>query len=186
MPLGIILQHHGGLPFFPFAGAGPSAPRAGATAPRCVLRRLTDRCQQGLRVEQELYRIAQEALQNTIKHAQASTVDLRLERTAEPIILEVRDDGRGFDPAGVFPGHLGLHTMRERVTRLGGTFQVESAPGQGSRIRARIADPADEQSICRSQELRCNNCALVDLATNQALTERLHGLNTLPLGYGSI
>jgi len=52
--------------------------------------------------------------------------------------LEVRDDGGGFDPAGSFPGHLGLKSMRERVARLGGTLQIESAPGEGARICARI------------------------------------------------
>ena len=46
------------------------------------------------------------------------------------------DDGIGFDPTGNFPGHLGLHSMRERIERLGGTLAVESAPGKGTEIRA--------------------------------------------------
>jgi signal transduction histidine kinase len=49
--------------------------------------------------------------------------------------LEIGDDGVGFDPRGEFPGHLGLHSMRERVQKIGGAFQVESAPGSGTRIR---------------------------------------------------
>jgi len=52
--------------------------------------------------------------------------------------LEVRDDGEGFDPEGSFPGHLGLKSMRERVAHLGGTLRIESAPGEGTRIRAQI------------------------------------------------
>jgi signal transduction histidine kinase len=91
-----------------------------------------------LKAKQELYRIAQEAMQNTVKHAQASAVDLRLERAPEAIVLEVCDDGIGFDPADGFPGHLGLRSMRERVMHLDGTFQIESAPGQGTRIQACI------------------------------------------------
>jgi signal transduction histidine kinase len=52
--------------------------------------------------------------------------------------LEVRDDGRGFDPSDSFPGHLGLKSMRERVVHLGGTLRIESAPGGGTRIRTQI------------------------------------------------
>src|SRR5437016_3106657 len=75
-----------------------------------------------LKAKQELYRIAQEALHNTVKHAHASKVDLVLHRTANAVFLEVRDDGVGFDPLGSFPGHLGLRSMQERVSNLGGTF----------------------------------------------------------------
>lgn len=48
----------------------------------------------------------------------------------------LQDDGVGFDPQEEYPGHLGLHTMRERVTRLDGTLDIESAPGQGTTVRA--------------------------------------------------
>ena len=81
-----------------------------------------------------LYRIALEALHNTIKHARAENVGLLLEQETEVIMLEVRDDGIGFDPSGAFPGHLGLKSMRERVERLGGTLEIESRPGKGTRI----------------------------------------------------
>jgi signal transduction histidine kinase len=92
-----------------------------------------------LRSKQELYRIAQEAVQNTVKHAQAHTVDLALRQTAGgDVILAVADDGVGFDPSGAFPGHLGLRSMRERVSHLGGTLQIASAPGHGTRILAYI------------------------------------------------
>jgi len=95
-----------------------------------------------LLVKQDLYRIAQEALHNTVKHAQARQVDLCLNQTSEAVRLEVRDDGVGFDPAGVFPGHLGLHSMQERITQLGGVLSIESTPGQGTAIRAWV--PARE------------------------------------------
>ena len=49
-------------------------------------------------------------------------------------MLEIRDNGRGFDTSASFPGHLGLHSMNERVTKLGGTFQIESIEGKGTVI----------------------------------------------------
>ena len=93
-----------------------------------------------LTVKQELYRIAQEAMQNTVKHARASKVDLRLSQNANAVILEVRDDGVGFDPLGSFPGHLGLHSMQERVSSLSGMLQIESAPGRGTFVLAQVPE----------------------------------------------
>jgi signal transduction histidine kinase len=103
----------------------------------------TELCEEpdlSLTVKQELYRIAQEAMHNTVKHARASKVDLVLHQIANVIILEVRDDGVGFDPLDSFPGHLGLHSMQERVSRLGGRLQIESAPGQGTSILTQIPE----------------------------------------------
>jgi signal transduction histidine kinase len=101
----------------------------------------TDLCDEPdlpLRTKQELYRIAQEAMHNTVKHAHASKVQLRLRRTATAVILEVRDDGVGFDPSGSFPGHLGLRSMQERVSHLGGSLQIESVSGQGTHLLAQV------------------------------------------------
>jgi len=89
-----------------------------------------------LDVKEVLYRITQEALHNTVKHARASRVQIRMRCSSEYITLDVSDDGKGFDPEGDFPGHLGLRSMRERAERLGGTLAVESAPGKGTKIRA--------------------------------------------------
>src|SRR5581483_10722582 len=89
-------------------------------------------------IKEALYRIAQEALHNTVKHAQARTVEVRLEAVPEALTLEVSDDGIGFDPNRTFPGHLGLHTMQERATQVGGTLDLASAPGQGTRLRVMI------------------------------------------------
>jgi signal transduction histidine kinase len=104
---------------------------------------VTDQCDEPdlpLQVKQELYRIAQEAMHNTVKHAQASQIVLRLEETADGVLLEVCDNGIGFDTMGSFPGHLGLHSMRERVTNLGGNIEIESASGTGTRICVHLPD----------------------------------------------
>jgi signal transduction histidine kinase len=92
--------------------------------------------------KEALYRVAQEALHNIVKHSQATTVALRLGQDAGFVSLTVQDDGVGFDPAGDFPGHLGLKSMRERAERLGGTLELESSPGKGTRVRMRIPDGA--------------------------------------------
>ena len=91
-----------------------------------------------LEIKEALYRIAQEAMHNIVKHARASNVALRLVRQEKEVLLEVCDNGRGFDPTGPFPGHLGVRSMRERVTKIGGTLSIESAAGQGTCIRVRV------------------------------------------------
>ncbi len=91
-----------------------------------------------IEMKHALYRIAQEALHNIVRHARASTVVLRLARQANEIVLEVRDDGKGFDPAGLFPGHLGLRSMHERVSKMSGTLTIESVPGQGTCVGVRM------------------------------------------------
>lgn len=91
-----------------------------------------------LDVKEALYRVTQEALHNIVKHAQARHVDVLLATAHGDITLEVGDDGRGFDPQGSYPGHVGLHSMRERVEKLHGTIGIESAPGAGSRVKVRI------------------------------------------------
>jgi signal transduction histidine kinase len=88
--------------------------------------------------KEAIYRIAQEALHNTVKHARANTVGLRMWCEPGRITLEVSDDGVGFDTGGKFPGHLGLRSMRERTQGLGGTLAVESSPGGGTVVRAEL------------------------------------------------
>ncbi|MFN8635758.1 MAG: sensor histidine kinase [Chloroflexota bacterium] len=89
-------------------------------------------------VEQELYRLAQEALNNVLKHAHARHVGVELDITQERAVLEVADDGVGFEAALHGGGGFGLPGMRERAARLGGTLQVESAPGAGTRVRVEV------------------------------------------------
>jgi PAS domain S-box-containing protein len=85
-----------------------------------------------------LYRIAQEALHNIVKHAGARRVMLRLSQSGANVILEIEDDGNGFNPAAVFPGHLGLQSMRERARRLGGTLEIKSASAWGTSVRVSL------------------------------------------------
>ncbi len=89
-------------------------------------------------VKEALYRIAQEALQNSVKHANATVVELRLRELATEMMLEVIDNGVGFHPEQSFPGHMGLQSMRERVTDLGGTLEITSGAGRGVQIRVVI------------------------------------------------
>ncbi len=95
-----------------------------------------------------LFRIAREALNNVIKHAQATRAWLRLESTPEQVILTIEDNGKGFDPQAVADDgqiHWGLTTMRERVNLLRGSFQVESAPGRGTKLVIVVPRGNDEQ-----------------------------------------
>ena len=86
-------------------------------------------------VEEALYRIAVEALNNTLKHAEARLVEVRICVGDDHAELEVVDDGCGFDPQMVGDtGGMGLVTMRERAERVGGTLTILSAPGEGTRV----------------------------------------------------
>jgi PAS domain S-box-containing protein len=97
-----------------------------------------------LAVKEPLYRIAQEALQNAVKHSHANRLDVRFTREPEGLSLEVCDDGVGFDPLAAYPGHLGLRSMRERAVSAGGTLDIVSAPGSGAQIHVRIPFAASE------------------------------------------
>ena len=88
--------------------------------------------------KEAIYRIAQEALHNTVKHARANNVRIEMGCSPVSLTLKVSDDGVGFDARGDFPGHLGLRSMRERAARLGGTLTVETSPGAGTLISAQI------------------------------------------------
>jgi signal transduction histidine kinase len=88
--------------------------------------------------EQELYRVAQEALNNVLKHAHAGRVALRLTVADGGATLEVADDGVGFEPTFHGSDGLGLRGMRERLERLGGTLRIESSPGAGTHVQAEV------------------------------------------------
>ncbi len=88
-------------------------------------------------IEQPLFRIVQEALNNVVKHAAARNVQIALEFAADRVRISVTDDGKGFDPTAPPSGegrHLGLLSMRERAAELGGSFSVRSQPGTGVQI----------------------------------------------------
>ncbi len=93
-----------------------------------------------LAIEEALYRIAQEALHNVIKHAAAHQVRLEVGRTPEGVKLRIQDDGKGFDPSGVPDGHLGLAGMRARADKIGARFTCRSEPGQGTFIEVDVPD----------------------------------------------
>jgi nitrate/nitrite-specific signal transduction histidine kinase len=118
------------------------------------------RCALPFEVKVALYRIAQEALNNVVKHAGATQATLNLQCTTAPFdepdaeldVLEdvldieetcravelcVSDDGRGFDPGSIPPDHLGVSIMRERAVSIGAELELESEPGAGTRITVR-------------------------------------------------
>jgi signal transduction histidine kinase len=89
--------------------------------------------------EGEMYRIAQEALNNIIKHAEANRVTIRLAREANCIRLTIEDDGIGFDPLAVeHGGGQGFRNMQERAANIGGTCTFHSVPGQGTKIMIEV------------------------------------------------
>ncbi|MFF1506411.1 histidine kinase [Streptomyces sp. NPDC058326] len=96
--------------------------------------------------EVALLRIAQSALANTVRHAAASRAEITLSFMDASVTLDVVDDGKGFDPASVrrpsSDGGFGLPAMRSRAESLGGTFTVESAPGQGTAVAVSLPLPA--------------------------------------------
>lgn len=100
-------------------------------------------------LEVALYRVAQEALANVGKHAAATRVGLTLSYMDDLVVLDVRDDGRGFDPAtytGPSGGSgFGLAAMEQRLLRVSGSWEIESAPGEGTAVSASVpAIPAED------------------------------------------
>ncbi|MGN6868833.1 MAG: ATP-binding protein [Solirubrobacteraceae bacterium] len=101
----------------------------------------------GLR-DQLLVSLAQELLSNVVQHAQARHVTITLRQAQQGIVLEVADDGRGMDATrpreALDQGHVGLASVAMRVESLGGTFQITSSPGEGTRVQVMIPiDPPD-------------------------------------------
>jgi len=88
---------------------------------------------QGAQAER-LYRIAEEALRNVERHAEANRVAVTARIKDEEIWIEIADDGRGFDPNMANPGHYGLAGMAEQAQMIGGSFSIQTGPGQGARI----------------------------------------------------
>jgi signal transduction histidine kinase/ligand-binding sensor domain-containing protein len=92
-------------------------------------------CPMPAEVQVALYRIAQEALNNAAKHAEASQVDVYFQCKAGRVTLSICDDGRGFDMQNVPPGHFGVGIMRERAAAVGAQLEIESEPGKGTVVR---------------------------------------------------
>ncbi|HIC92939.1 MAG TPA: GAF domain-containing protein, partial [Anaerolineae bacterium] len=89
-------------------------------------------------IEEGLYRIAQEALNNALKHAQARKITVYLRHDERSVALEVADDGAGFDPKAVEGKGMGLRSMAERARLMGGELEIESEPGRGTKVRMNL------------------------------------------------
>jgi signal transduction histidine kinase len=87
------------------------------------------------RAETELFVIGREAIANVVKHADASKAWVHVEARSARVVVEVRDDGSGFDPAAGHPGHFGLESMHSRAAELGGVLTIASAPRAGTVVR---------------------------------------------------
>lgn len=108
----------------------------------------TELCQEPevtLQCKQALYRIAQEALHNVVKHARASKVRIVLQRDGKFLSLQIEDNGIGFEVDGDFPGHLGLTSMQERAAQLDGEISVASVLKQGTLITLRVPCPTQSR-----------------------------------------
>jgi signal transduction histidine kinase len=101
-----------------------------------------------------LYRVAQEALNNVARHAQASRADVKIHRLDGAIRMRINDDGKGFPTEHVLHGRkksrLGLIGMRERVEMVGGDFTIQSAPGKGTTVLVKIPLPSGVRRRKRS------------------------------------
>ncbi len=96
--------------------------------------------------EAAVYRVAQEALHNALRHSGAATICVSLSARRNRVILEVADHGRGFTAGPPFTGGLGLASMRERAAAAGGTLTVRSAPGDGTVVRLELPVTARDRA----------------------------------------
>ncbi|WP_339491912.1 PAS domain-containing protein [Pseudomonas rhizophila] len=104
----------------------------------CSLKACSDRLELDDERATAIFRLIQESLTNVARHAQASCVEIHLQCSDDHVFIEVRDDGKGFDPKQLSKRTLGMLGMRERGSMLGGTVNVDSVPGQGVRVQVTI------------------------------------------------
>jgi signal transduction histidine kinase len=98
------------------------------------------------RAQTELFGIGREALANVVKHAGASKAWVHVEARSGRVVVEIRDDGSGFDRAARHPGHFGLESMHSRAAELGGVLTIWSAPGAGTVVRVEARGDAEGAS----------------------------------------
>ena len=103
-----------------------------------AVRRLGQEPDMPFTTKQVVLRVAQEALHNVVKHASATTVTVSAHHENQVLHLDVIDDGIGFDTQAAYPGHLGLTSMHERITALGGTLSISSTLGVGTSVNVRV------------------------------------------------
>lgn len=103
--------------------------------------------------KEAIYGIAREALHNATKHARANQIDIRLSQSSESLLLDIQDDGVGFNLDEARPDHYGLETMRERAAELGAELKIQTARGQGTRVI--VVVPTSDQSASGGRTSRC-------------------------------
>ena len=108
------------------------------TGLRCKLRIGSDNIRLSEKAAIAIFRTVQESLNNAARHANAGEVDVAVRQTATDYIIEVTDDGKGFDPAEKKEKSFGLVGIRERILMLGGEVDIMSAPHKGTSIRVSI------------------------------------------------
>jgi signal transduction histidine kinase len=102
-------------------------------------------CTVPLEVQVALYRVAQEALNNVVKHSGASQAEIRLLCKGESADLTISDNGAGFDPHRVSPKHLGLRIMQERAEAVGAALKVTSSEGHGTKVMVVWSDASRKE-----------------------------------------
>jgi two-component system nitrate/nitrite sensor histidine kinase NarX len=103
-------------------------------------------CDLPAEVQVVLYRIAQEALNNSARHARASQVTVSLTCQPAQVVLYISDDGCGFDPSSISPDHLGVSIMHERARTIGATLKIESQPGHGTQVEVTWPDTGEREN----------------------------------------
>lgn len=98
-------------------------------------------------VQVTLYRLCQEGLNNIAKHAGASRVEIHLQQDGSAVEVRLHDDGRGFDPEHIPPGHYGLSMMRERAEAVGAVLSITSQPGHGADITIRWTADEEQKAL---------------------------------------
>jgi two-component system, NarL family, sensor kinase len=102
-----------------------------------------------------LFSLSRELLSNALRHSHGTHVSLGARRTPDYVVLEVRDNGKGIQARAraqaVSRGHIGLATSSERVSALGGTFEIESAPGHGTRVRVALPARRSSDRVARTK-----------------------------------
>ena len=98
-------------------------------------------------VQIAFYRVCQEALNNIVKHAEASLVEINLTHDEMATELRIRDNGQGFDPEQTDPGHYGLKMMSERTESVGAQLSITSQPGHGTELTVRWAKPSQKEAL---------------------------------------
>lgn len=127
-------------------------------------------------LEVPIFRMIQEALTNSSKHAHARRVSLTISRPTSMLIVEVSDNGVGFRPAGAESGrdytwHLGLRAMRERIQEAGGWLEVQSQLGEGTTVRARF--PLEHALAFLTKRERTVLLLVADGLTNRSIAAQL-------------